>query len=323
MSKSDNMLSILWLLKTRKRMTAKELSEELEIHIRTIYRYIDALSASGVPIIAEAGHNGGYSLLDHSIEAPLFFNLEEQKALIHAASFAKEAGYPFGKELEAAVSKLKLYTNESQRTRIDRHINGFEVISTSHSHQLENFLKELEQAMVRNHTLTMVYQKGEKDTRTSRNIDPYGLVHWKNKWYVVAYCHYRNQPRSFRVDRIKELTNTDAVFETPVDFSPREFFMKWMLPDPCEQEEKVLIHLHGREQAIADLCQHWFIGRVVKDCTDKDLYLEVSEKEAISYLPYIFISYGQSIEVRKPSFLKNKMISVIQDLLNHHQNGDH
>jgi hypothetical protein len=48
MSKADNMLFILWLLKMGKRLTAKQLAEELEIHIRTVYRYIDALCASGV-----------------------------------------------------------------------------------------------------------------------------------------------------------------------------------------------------------------------------------------------------------------------------------
>lgn len=61
--KADNMLSILWLLRTRGRVTAKQLAESLEIHVRSVYRYIDALCASGVPIVAEAGPNGGYSLL--------------------------------------------------------------------------------------------------------------------------------------------------------------------------------------------------------------------------------------------------------------------
>jgi predicted DNA-binding transcriptional regulator YafY len=103
MSKAVNMLSILWLLKTGKRMTAKQLAEELEINIRTVYRYIDALCASGVPIISDAGHNGGYSLLNDFTKAPLFFDSDEQKAMIHAASFASEAGYPFSEALDAAV----------------------------------------------------------------------------------------------------------------------------------------------------------------------------------------------------------------------------
>jgi predicted DNA-binding transcriptional regulator YafY len=59
-------------------MTASELAERLETSVRTIYRYIDSLCASGVPIIAESGHDGGYRLLNQFIEAPLFFDTNER-----------------------------------------------------------------------------------------------------------------------------------------------------------------------------------------------------------------------------------------------------
>ncbi|WP_334308214.1 helix-turn-helix transcriptional regulator, partial [Clostridioides difficile] len=52
-------MSILWMLNSDKKITAKQIAEKLEINIRTVYRYIDVLSASGVPIISDTGHNGG------------------------------------------------------------------------------------------------------------------------------------------------------------------------------------------------------------------------------------------------------------------------
>src|SRR6185312_13343354 len=104
--KNDNMLAILWMLNSGVKMTAKQISEKLEINIRTVYRYIDALCASGVPVISDTGHNGGYSLLNNFVKAPLLFDMEEQKALLHAAVFAKEAGYPFNEALTSAASKL-------------------------------------------------------------------------------------------------------------------------------------------------------------------------------------------------------------------------
>ena len=72
MSKADNMLAILWLLKSRKRITAKQLSEELGVHIRTIYRNIDALCISGVPVISEIGRDGGYYIPEHIKLEPCF-----------------------------------------------------------------------------------------------------------------------------------------------------------------------------------------------------------------------------------------------------------
>lgn len=78
MPKMDNMLAILWMLSSGEKITAKQISEKLEINIRTVYRYIDTLSTSGVPIISDPGHNGGYTLLHNFIKAPLFLMLRSK-----------------------------------------------------------------------------------------------------------------------------------------------------------------------------------------------------------------------------------------------------
>src|SRR5690625_5219283 len=107
MAKIDNVLAILWMLSSGEKITAKKISEKLEMNIRTVYRYIDTLSISGVPIISDAGHNGGYTLLNNFIEAPLFFDFEEQTSLFHAAIFAEEAGYDGGKRSEENTYEIK------------------------------------------------------------------------------------------------------------------------------------------------------------------------------------------------------------------------
>jgi len=60
MARLDGMLSILWLLKSNGKMTAEKIAESLELSVRTVYRYIDLLCVSGVPIISEPGHGGGF-----------------------------------------------------------------------------------------------------------------------------------------------------------------------------------------------------------------------------------------------------------------------
>lgn len=112
--KNDNMLAILWMLSSNKKITAKQIAEKLEINIRTVYRYIDALNTSGVPIISDSGHNGGYSLIKDFHKAPLVFDIEEKKALLYAATYAKNSSCPFSDTLSRVIEKLRLYSTKKQ-----------------------------------------------------------------------------------------------------------------------------------------------------------------------------------------------------------------
>ncbi|MBW7453735.1 helix-turn-helix transcriptional regulator [Paenibacillus sepulcri] len=318
MSKADNMLSILWLLKTKKRITARELAEKLEIHIRTIYRYIDALCASGVPIIADSGHNGGYSLLTEFNEAPLLFDMNEQKALIHAAIFAQEAGYPFGESLTSAVAKLKKYTNEDQLNLINRHEAGIDVISTPYNGLLESVLQELELSVAGGFTLLMLYRKSHGKQPEPRSIDPYGLVLWKGKWYIVGYCHLRQAVRSFRVDRIHGISRTGAVFERPEDFSARAFLLQDLLPRSGHAENLVSVRIEGMEQSINDLCDHWLFGHMLVDRSERHVHVRMEEK-ALGMVPHLLMLYGRSVRIVEPRSLHERLVEVTSELLDYYK----
>ncbi len=319
MSKADNMLSILWLLKTGKRMTAKQLAEALEINVRTVYRYIDALCASGVPILSDSGHNGGYSLPESFTEVPLFFDLDEQKPLIHAAMFAREAGYPFGDSLNRAIAKLKMYANEEQLDNINRHVIGFDVIIPPSDASLESLLKELETSVADSRTLFIEYQKAYGTSAQPRRIDPYGLIYWKSRWYVVAFCHLRREIRSFRADRIRSLSRTDSVFQRPPGFSARQFFLGSILPDTDNADQPVSVRIQGKEQAINDLCGHWLFGHALTERCGNEARFRFDEQAIRTYVPYFLLTYGKSIRVLEPSLLQEKLAAVASELLDYYR----
>ncbi|GKV54061.1 hypothetical protein NCCP2222_00080 [Sporosarcina sp. NCCP-2222] len=222
----DNMLAILWMLRSSEKITAQQIAEKLELNIRTVYRYIDTLSTSGVPIVSEPGHHGGYSLVDHFKEAPLFFDAEEQTSLIHAARFAQEAGYYGGDALQRAMEKLRNYVNEKQEKQINMYASTLEVMKGYGYHSTESSLKDLELAVANCLSVTIQYPVKDNGLPLDRLIDPYKVIFWNSRWYIIGFCHLRQQNRSFRVDRIQSLTVTDRSFSMPKDFSPQTFLWK-------------------------------------------------------------------------------------------------
>lgn len=319
MPKNDSMLAILWMLNSGKKCTAKQISEKLEINIRTVYRYIDALCASGVPIISDAGHHGGYSLLHHFIQSPLRFSMDENKALLQAALFAKEAGYPLGEALEQAASKLKMYSNHEQEHKLSHHLAGFEVINRKGNPAIQPVLQQLEQAVAHERSVDITYRNRYEERSPNRVIDPYGVVNWNHKWYIIAFCRLRKEIRSFRVERILSVTSTDCSFRRPQDFSVRSFFMNNLLPDAVDKSGYIACKIRGRAGALDNLCMHWFLEHHLLERTSTQAVFVLEEEALYTYVPSIILPYGKSIQVIEPQGLKNKLVEVASDLMEYYQ----
>jgi predicted DNA-binding transcriptional regulator YafY len=319
MPKIDNMLAILWMLRSGEKITAKQISEKLEMNIRTVYRYIDTISTSGVPIVSEPGHNGGYTVLKNFIEAPLFFDSEEQTSLFHAAVFAEEAGYYGGEALDRAISKLSKYSNQEQETKINQHLTSLEVINRLSSLAIEPFLKDLEQAVATEYSVKILYHKSGEKQLKYRLIDPYKIIYWNNKWYLIGYCHLRNDIRNFRVDRMENLMLTENKFNQLEEFSARDFFIKGLFPTTENKKEIISLVINGDRSVLADICQHWFLGHYLQERTSTKAVFLLEKDMLHTYVPYLLLPYNKSIRVIEPISLKKKLIEVLSELITFHQ----
>ncbi|GAU76292.1 YafY family protein [Fusibacter sp. 3D3] len=319
MAKYDNMLAILWMLGSGSKMTAKQIADKLELNIRTVYRYIDALCVSGVPIISDMGQNGGYRLLNNFIKAPLIFDVKEQKSLLHAAVFASESGYPFDEALNSATQKLKMYSNAEQEQMLKRHLEGFEVISRNLAPSVKATLEALESAIANEYSLEIEYQTGHENHSKVRVIDPYGMLYWNNKWYTVGYCHLRNEIRSFKAERILQIKQTEETFKRPASFSARTFFLNNLLPNLQEMNAGISLIIEGRQEVLEDLCIHWFLGHHLKECTSNRALFLIDEEALHAYVPYFLLPYGKAVQIIQPQSLKQKLVSITSELMAYYQ----
>jgi len=319
MSKNDNMLAILWMLNSNKKIAAKQIAEKLEINIRTVYRYIDSLSASGVPIISDSGHNGGYSLINEFHQAPLVFDMEEKKALLYAATDAKDSGYPYSDLLNSAIEKLKLYSTDEQESILNRHIVGFEVAKQHIIPSLKALIEALTVAITNEQSIEIEYRTKSEEKQRSRIIDPYGILYWCNKWYVIGFCHLRGEIRSFRVERIAKMSQTESVFIRPKGFSVKAFFLRSLIPDTNHDTDIISLVIKGRAEALDDLCNHWFMSFYLNERALNQAVFLIDNYILHKYVAPFLLPYGKAIQVVEPESCKEKLYEIALDLMEYYQ----
>ena len=224
--RADRLISILLLLQARGRLTAGELSEQLEVSERTIYRDLDALGIAGVPIYSEHGPGGGYALLDSYRTTLTGLNEAEVRTLFLSGVYGPLADLGLADALEVALLKLSAALPEAQQRRAERmrqriHLDAIPWFQTR---EAVPHLQNLQEAIWQDQSVRITYRRSDNEVR-EYTIDPYGLVAKSHIWYVVGTRDIGM--RVFRVSRIQTLTLTAEFFERPPDFDLAAYWTEW------------------------------------------------------------------------------------------------
>ena len=285
--------------------------------MRTVYRYIDALGASGVPIVADSGPEGGYSLAENFRGAPLFFEPLELVALFQAASFARDTGYPYSDALAVALGKVARNLTPEQVAQLQRHMAAFSVAPAPRGGPVEPWLAPLEAAAAAGATLRFTYHKPASEAPEERTIDPYALVYRAGRWYVTGYCHTRQALRDFRVDRIQALAETGERFARPPDFQvPRDDDGSWIrvrrLAEPL-----TAVRLAGSPFSIEAVCEHWYMRHCLVERGRQEAAFAV-DPGGLAQLPGYLLGFGRSLRVLAPAELRQRLAQLALDWAEHH-----
>ncbi|MBL4831277.1 MAG: YafY family transcriptional regulator [Aliivibrio sp.] len=211
MSKSERLFELLTFLRSRRfAVTAKELAASMEVSERTIYRDIQSLMLSGVPIEGEAGI--GYMLKAGSHLPPLMFTEDEIVAIELGMRMVKAwSDKDLAKASDSASRKIQSILPDHLKQRIE----DLPLIVPDFHNNSETSEKNgvVRQAIDAHRQLYIEYQKENKE-KSQRKIAPLGLVFWGKQWTLVAWCELRDEYRNFRVDRITEIQPLNTYFET-------------------------------------------------------------------------------------------------------------
>ncbi|HEY4568935.1 MAG TPA: WYL domain-containing protein [Kribbella sp.] len=211
--RSSRLLSILLLLQTRRQLTARELADELEVSLRTIYRDVEALAAAGVPVYADQGRAGGYRLVEGYRTRLTGLNEQEAAALFLVGMPGAAAALGLTAETSAAELKLLAALAPDQRDRAGRLKNRFhlDLPAWYQDAEVSPHLSAVAAAVLHDRRVKVRYRRWEEPREVERTLEPYGLVLKNGSWYVVAAT--AGGMRTYRVSSILELTPTDEEFD--------------------------------------------------------------------------------------------------------------
>lgn len=249
---TTRLLTVLELLQAHNMLTGAELAARLEVDRRTVRKYIMMLQDLGIPVETTRGPAGGYHLRPGFKLPPLMLTNDEALAItLSLLAARRQGGLAEPQMIEGALAKIErvLPTNLRLRVQAVQSAVAF-VAKTPTAQPAAETILLISTAVRQQQRLQLRYQG--RDAETARAVDPYGVVsHW-NQWYLVGWCHLRQDVRVFRLDRIAAAELTAANFTRPADFdslhyvlnslatAPRGWLVELLLKMPLAEAEQLI-----------------------------------------------------------------------------------
>ena len=245
--RADRLISLIILLQTRGKTTARHLAQELEVSERTVYRDMVVLSAMGIPVYGEVGPEGGYSLVDSYRTSLTGLTESEVQALFMLSIPEPLQALGVGSNLKGALLKLAAALPDRQRGEEELVRQRFYLDGTwwRQGEEPQPYLKTVHQAVWQDLRLFIRYRVWAGRSEIEREVEPYGLVAKAGVWYLV--CAWQGRVRVKRVSSLLEVRLSDQNFERPADFHLKDFWNIW-----CQEEEQRYVDFPVKVRAAPD-----------------------------------------------------------------------
>ncbi|MEG6584854.1 helix-turn-helix transcriptional regulator [Dendrosporobacter sp. 1207_IL3150] len=293
--KMNRLFEIMTILLNKGTVTAKELADRFGVSTRTIYRDIDVLSATGVPVYMSKGNGGGIYLLENYAINRTLISTQESESLLLAIKTMQATQYP---ELDRVLEKLGAIFKDTLSH------DWVEVDFSPWGSRAEekNKFNDIRQALIHRKVIRFQYVNAEGQ-KSSRSAEPEKLIFKDNAWYLVAFCRVRQEHRTFRISRLKKLEVLPETFETRR--TSRQHFETKDFSQP-------LINLKLRFQPKAlNRLYDYFDDTYITQNDDGSFTMDVALPEGEWIYGYI-LSFGSLVEVLEPEHVRIAIVEKIR-----------
>jgi proteasome accessory factor B len=211
MKKAERLYALVDLLRAaRAPLPASRLAREFDVSPRTIERDLKSLQVSGVPIYADHGVRGGYSILrEHSLP-PL--NLTASESLAVLAGLGLLESSPFEAAVRRARTKILAVIAEERLEPLHDTLSSMRVIDanpvalTAPGTVPVDLLSD---AVLSRRVVRLTYASADGRASTQREVETMGLLRGGDSWMLMGWCRLRSGIRGFHLDRITRLVITE------------------------------------------------------------------------------------------------------------------
>lgn len=306
--KFDRIVAILIQLQSKKIVKAHELAERFEVSLRTIYRDIRTLEASGVPIYSEAGI--GYSLMDGYRLPPVMFTREEASSFIAAEKLMQKfTDKELGNHYASATFKLKAVLQSSDKDWVSSIESNVLMQPTRKlfNDKTPNTLASLFKSIAEKTQIILLYQTIEADETTERTIEPVGVFHENDNWYTLGFCHLRNDYRQFRTDRIHEIKTTEKPFT--IEHQALETYLQADKQKFPTIKVRILVAKKIVKYINNEKKHYGFISEKEKGNEIEMTFMSRDIEEGFSRW---FLMFGDYATILEPERLKERVLELVQ-----------
>lgn len=297
------LFKILNAIQARPGISASELAERCETTERTIYRDLNVLS-SFAPIMNE-GYSKGYRFTGHFALYPLDFTEQESLVFSMLPSLLDSRALPPG--FDSAYDKV-MASHAREKSRQQEILeNMTEVIqmgTPAYREEQGNFLIPIMEAILSQNTISTVYHTQSRNETTERKLDPYYLIPREQRFYVIGFCHLKQEVRTFRLSRFLSVKRTNEYFEKSSFNIKNHMKHTWSI-------ERSDNEIHFQVKFSPDVARYvkeeeLFVRPTMKDLPDGSLLFEVTVNSEREFLNWLF-QYGSDAEVIKPALVREKI----------------
>ncbi|MFN7933365.1 MAG: YafY family protein [Bryobacteraceae bacterium] len=315
--RADRLVSILLLLQGNRRMTAGELARRLEVSERTILRDMDALTLSGVPVMAERGTGGGWSLSSPFQTKLNGLTPAELQSLFVARPPRLLAELGLGEAATGAWLKLQAALPGDMREQAEfvRQRILFDSRGWKSSTEPDACLGVVLDALWRGRQLRFHYERllGEAG---ERRVHPLGLVARNHTWYLIAGTE--GEFRTYRVSRMREACVLEQPAERPDSFDLAEYWER------SAKEFREQLPRYYATFCVAPSVMHWvrYRGWRLEEERAEGKQVRIRMRfDAMVEAVQFALSFGADLVVQEPLELRDAVLAAARAIVNVYQEG--